>query len=510
MSGESSYGQILRSSSIIGGAQAANYVIGLVRVKVVAMLLGPNGVGLISLYTSATSLLGTVSGLGVGSSGVREIVRAYAADDPAEAARTVTILRRACWATGLFGWLQALALAEPISIWMTGSAEHASAIRILGCTLLLGQISAGQLALLQGLRRIGDLARANVLSSLVGSLATIAIYFFLRETGVVPALVATAAAGLAVSFWFSKRAPVADPPAIAWTETTRGFRRLLGLGLAFMWSGALIAGVDMLTRSVIARDFGIDVAGVYQAAWALSGMFASFVLSAMGADFYPRLTALIHDKERAARAVNEQTEIGILLTLPGLLAIMTFSPLIVEILYTPQFAPAAELLPWMTLGVFGRVISWPLGFVQLALGASRWFAATETIFVCSQAALTLWWLHWFGPIGVAYAFAANYALYTVTMLWVAQKLIGFSWSTSVGRLVATASTFIGAALTARWMLVETALQFCGATILIIGAMFSLRGLAIRLGKERLLSKRLSSTPIGKLFIAQSVGGGDGS
>ena len=101
---KNTYGQILRSSSIVGGAQAANYLIGLARVKLVAMLLGPTGVGLVGLYISATGLLGVISEMGVSSSGVREIVRAYGQDNAEEAARTVLILRRVCWATGLFGW----------------------------------------------------------------------------------------------------------------------------------------------------------------------------------------------------------------------------------------------------------------------------------------------------------------------------------------------------------------------------------------------------------------------
>jgi PST family polysaccharide transporter len=55
----SSYGQILKSSSIVGGAQAINYVVGLLRTKAVALLLGPSGVGLVGLYVSAIGLVGT-------------------------------------------------------------------------------------------------------------------------------------------------------------------------------------------------------------------------------------------------------------------------------------------------------------------------------------------------------------------------------------------------------------------------------------------------------------------
>jgi enterobacterial common antigen flippase len=479
---KNTYGQILRSSSIVGGAQAANYLIGFARVKLVAVLLGPTGVGLVGLYISATGLVGAVSGLGVGSSAVREIVRAYSQGDPQEAACTVIILRRVCWATGFFGWMLAVVFREPISRAISSSSEHAGAIAVLGATLLFSAVSGGQLALLQGLRRIGDLARANVTGAALGSVVTVAIYLTLGSAGIVPALIAAGFVTLACSFWYARRVPVSRS-SVSFGETIIGARRLLGLGLAFMWSAVLVAGIDLLIRAIIARKFGIEGAGIYQASWALSGMFASFVLSAMGADFYPRLTATIHDRALAARTVNEQTEIGVLLALPGLLTAMTWAPLAIKLLYTPQFLPAADLLPWMALGVFGRVISWPVGFLQLALGASRWFAATETIFVGLWAALTYSMCEAFGIIGSAYAFALTYALYTAGMLWVARVLIDFSWSTGTLRLILASATFVGVAYAARFLWSESATLIAGSAVTLVSAAFCLHSLYHRLDRD---------------------------
>ncbi|KAF0206333.1 MAG: polysaccharide transporter PST, partial [Methylocystaceae bacterium] len=172
-----------------------------------------------------------------------------------------------------------------------------------------------------------------------------------------------------------------------------------------------------------------------------------------------------------------------------------------------KFLPAAELLPWMTVGVFGRVVSWPLGFVQLAVGASRWYAATETIFVLLMAGLTLQLMTLFGPVGAAYAFAANYAVYTATMLFVARRLIDFRSSRRVKEEIAAASAFLGLALLSRWTLIDASVQLCAAlTILFTGTVFSLWGLASRAGWSASLSHRLSSTPIGRRFFAKSVRG----
>jgi PST family polysaccharide transporter len=364
----------------------------------------------------------------------------------------------------------------------------------------LSAINSGQLALLQGLRRIGDLARANVFGALASSLVTVLIYFAWGQAGIIPALIVAAFLSLAGSYWFARRVEVA-PVTINWSQTWRGFRRLVGLGLAFMWGAVLIAGLDMFTRSLIARKFGVEAAGIYQAAWALSGVFANFVLSAMATDFYPRLTASIHDKPLAVRTVNEQTEIGVLLALPGLLGALAFAPLVIKLLYTPQFLPAADLLIWMALGVFGRVISWPLGFVQLAMGSSRWFAATETIYVVIQALLTFWLVERCGIIGAAYAFAATYGLYIAAMLSVTHMLIGFSWSNEARKLILVATLFVIAGLALRLVASDAVSLVAGGVLAVASALFSLRALAWRLGEDNRLVKWLLLVPGCRRLVA---------
>jgi antigen flippase len=239
---KNTYGDILRASSIMGGAQALNYLVGMVRVKIIAVLLGPAGVGLIGLYSSALGLVGTVTSLGIASSGVREVALAHGQDDPQAVARTVTVLRRACWATGLLGWALSAALAVPLSRWAFGDTAHAAAIAVLGVTLLLGAISGGQTALLQGVRRIGDLARIQVVAMLLNTVVAIGLYTWLRAEGIVPVLVATAVVSLACSWWFARRVAL-QPVELPWRQTWRETRRLAKLGFAFMWSGLLLAGL---------------------------------------------------------------------------------------------------------------------------------------------------------------------------------------------------------------------------------------------------------------------------
>ena len=59
----------------------------------------------------------------------------------------------------------------------------------------------------------------------------------------------------------------------------------------------------------------------------------------MGADFYPRLTAIANRNEDCNRLVNEQAEIGLLMAGPGILATLTLAPIVITVFYRGDFAP---------------------------------------------------------------------------------------------------------------------------------------------------------------------------
>src|ERR1019366_3144733 len=93
---QASYHRILRSTSIIGGASFINIAIGVLRSKVLAVILGPAGVGLASLYNGLMSTAATAATLGVGPVGTRQIAEAYSQDD----AHALMVARRALfWGT---------------------------------------------------------------------------------------------------------------------------------------------------------------------------------------------------------------------------------------------------------------------------------------------------------------------------------------------------------------------------------------------------------------------------
>ena len=214
----------------------------------------------------------------------------------------------------------------------------------------------------------------------------------------------------------------------------------------------------------------------------------------MGTDFYPRLAAVIEDREAAAREINQQTEIGILLALPGLLGTLVFAKWILWILYSSEFAPAIDVLAWMILGVFGRVVSWPLGYVQVALNAKRWYLGTEISFIAFQAALVNWWVPRHGELGAAYAFFACYAAYFIAMRQISKRLIDFRHSSSAMRLIAFSTLLLAAAMATNRLMAELPAMALGALLTVSGGLWCLRELGHRVGQEHRLIRLAQRIP----------------
>ena len=477
-----SYNQILKSTSIIGGAAGITLLLGMVRMKFAAVLIGPVGVGLVGTYQAIQGMVGTVAGLGIQQSAVRDIAKAVGKGDDDAIGRSVLSLRRICWLTGIIGMIAMIAVAMPLSQYTFESVDYALDIALLGPIIFFVNIQGGQAALLQGMRRIGDLARLNIIGAAVGTVVTVALYSWLGLRGIIPSLLLIAIIQL-IATWFFSRRVVVPKVQLTWKESFNVADSMVRLGLVFMWNGLLLALVAYLTRSWISQELDLVAVGIFSAAFSLSGMFINFILGAMSADYYPRLTEVSHDHNEMRRLVNEQTEIGLLLAVPGLLATLTLAPWLIRLFFTSEFLPAADLLQWFILGCLGRVISWPLGFVMLALAKSKWFFMTETSFNLLHLGMIWIGLGVVGIEGVAIAFFFLYVFYIAAVYGVARYLIEFSWAGATLRLFYMFFPIVVGAFVSGRILSLPVATAMGLIVTTFTSLLCVRGLVQRLGTD---------------------------
>ena len=480
----STYGQIIKSSALIGGSSVFKIALGIVRTKAMAVFLGPAGVGLMGVYSSILDMASMLAGMGINSSGVREIAEAAGTGDTKRIARTVTTLRRVALVLGLLGALLLLLLSRPVARLSFGDVQAASGVALLGLAVFLGAVSGGQLALIQGMRQIGNLARANVLGGLLGTVLSIGIIYVYRQQGIVASLVGVAAMGIAASWWYSRQIEV-EPVAMRAKEVTAQVSALLKLGFVFMACGLMSVAVAYFVRILVMRQLGADAAGYYQSAWTLGGLYVGFILQAMAADFFPRLTAVANDNAECNRLVNEQAEVGLLIAGPGILGTLTFAPLVIQLFYSAKFGPAVEILRWVCLGMMLRVASWPMGFVLGAKGLRQAMLWSETAAYASQLGFTWICLAAFGLSGTGIAFFASYVFYWLLIYGIVRSVSGFRWSVANEKVGLLNAVLMAVVFGAWYIPVSGVAVTIGTVATLFAGIYSLRTLCTVLPPGRL-------------------------
>lgn len=414
--------QIFRASAIIGAASVINVVIGIVKVKVLAVLLGPVGVGLLGLYQNILGVASSLAGCGLANSGVRQLAASQ------ENAATLALVRKALFYAnlllGLAGMVLLWLLREPVAQWVFGNTEHVAEVGYLGVGVLLTLLAGSQTALLQGMRRIGDLGRVQVLSALAGAVTGIVAVWLWGRAGMMAFILAGPAAAVLVAAWYARRLPRPEA-GHDWGELHRQWQAMFSLGIPLMAAGLLTLVVQLVARSLVMQSLGLEATGYFQAAWIISMTYLGFVLNAMGADYYPRLTSVIQDRERAIKMVNEQTEMLLLLAGPVLLAMMTLAPWVIELLYAKSFAPATEILRWQVMGDIVKVMTWPMGFVVLAQGRGAVFIGTQLNWNVVYLVFLWFGLPELGLVAMGIGFFLAYLAQVAIVRGVAGRLIGF-------------------------------------------------------------------------------------
>ena len=441
-----SYKSIFKATTLFGGVQLYQILINVIRSKFVAVLLGTAGMGIQGLLQSTLQFVQSISSLGLSGSAVRDVSEANGSGNMEKISRTVTTLRRLVWFTGLAGMIAVMALSPVLSKLTFGSYDYTVPFILLSCILLLDQLASGQRVVLQGLRRLKDLARASAIGATVGLIATVPIYYAFGIKGIVPTLILNSAISLVVSWLFSRKVTVPKAEMTA-QETWQDGKLMVKMGIAMSVSGILVTGAAYVLRSFIMHNGGTAAVGLFQAGFVIINTYVGMVFTAIGTDYYPRLAEVNKDNEECRKIVSRQGEIATHILSPLLCFCVLLMPFIIKILYSNQFLEATPFVLWCCPGMMFKLASWLIAFQFVAKAESKLFFFTEFTANTSYLLLSILGYKLGGLQGLGIAFTVNYFLYTVLVYAIAAKRYGFVFSREFTLSFSFQLLLVGGALT---------------------------------------------------------------
>ena len=332
-----SYSHVLKYTGLFGGVQGLNILVGLVRNKLIAEILGPAGMGLASLFNSTVTFISQATNFGISFSAVKHVSELFDSGDEAAVAHFIKVIRAWSLLTALIGMLVCIVAGPLLSNYTFSWGDHTLHFVLLSPAVGLLAITGGETAILKGARRLRELAVIQVYSMLAALVVAVPIYFLFNQSGIVPVIVLMALTSMLLTIRHSYR---------LYPLQLRGAKGILGegmemvkLGVAFVIAGVMGSGSEVLIRSILNVSGDLDVVGLYNAGFMLTVTYAGMVFSAMETDYFPRLSSVHHDVAATNLTVNRQIEVSLLIVSPMLAVLIVGLPVFIPLLFSQKFLP---------------------------------------------------------------------------------------------------------------------------------------------------------------------------
>lgn len=401
--------RVLKVMSVFGGVQALGVLCSIVRIKFVALWLGPAGIGLFGIFNGATEMLKTLTQLGFRDSSVRDVVAHRSAPS---LGKIITVIRRWGFILGIFGALVMAGAAPLLSMKTFGSYEHTLSFVTLGLALFLMSLASAEQAVMQGMERLRGLAKASVFGVVAGLLVSLPLYRFWGLASVVPSIIAYSAATCAALIWYRVRG-IKTQERVTLADTLSTGRRFIMLGI-YMTSADFIAQlVSYIFLSWLNMGAGGSEVGYYQAGFTIVNRYIGLVLTAMVVEYYPRLSSALPYPRRIPVFVAHEMLLLLLVIVPAVMIFIPLAPWVVSLLYTADFAVTVPFVTLAMTGVLFRAIACSLAYVILAKGDGITYLVSESLSAATALVLNITAYRFWGLAGLGVSYTVWYFVYFI-------------------------------------------------------------------------------------------------
>ena len=428
-----SYNHILKYTGIFGGVQGLNILIGLVRNKIVAWLLGPGGMGLTALFNSTVNFISQATNLGISFSAVRHVSELFDHGDQQQLEHFIKVVRGWSLLTALLGMFVCILVGPLLSNYTFSWGDHTLHFVLLSPAVGLMAITGGETAILKGARRLKSLAVIQVFTVIAALVLSVPLYYFFGQSAIVPVIVLMALFAMLITIHYSYR---------LYPLRLRGARGILGqgmemvrLGVAFVLAGIFGSGAEMLVRSYLNVTADLDVVGLYNAGFMLTVTYAGMVFSAMETDYFPRLSAVGNDSRILSDTVNRQIEVSMLIVSPMLATLIITLPILIPLLFSSEFMPVVAMGQVAVFSMYLKAISLPISYLLLARGNSLAYLVIEGVDSLFLVLFMIWGYNQWGLLGTGIALDLFYLLDLVIITLYTHFRYGYRLSLPVLQII---------------------------------------------------------------------------
>lgn len=413
---------LLKTSALNGVAVLIKTATMFILNKILAVYVGPAGYAAIGQFQNFIQMVTTFAG-----SAINTAVIKYTAEYHEDETKQRAIWKAAGSSVLIFSFIFSLIILifqKQLSLYIFQTTAYQSVFAWFAAFLVLFNLNTLFLAILNGKKEVLKLVVANIAGSILSLLVTGFLAFQYHLYGALIALSIYQSIAFFVTLFLCYKAN--------WFKISYLFGRIepqIAKNFAAFAFMALVSAIcvplsQMVIRSYLSQEFGLNYAGYWEAMIRLSAAYLMLVTTTLGVYYLPRLAELTHLDE-----IKKEVYLGYKFIFPlavvGGLCVYVMRDWIITLLFSHAFMPMRDLFLWQMIGDSLKIGSWILAYLMLSKAMTKLFVITEIIFSTSLILLTYIFTQVFGFEGVSIAYLINYATYWLVLsLFVFKNISG--------------------------------------------------------------------------------------
>ena len=402
---------LIKTSIYSSISQAIRIATAFIVNKMVAIFIGPSGLAILGNFQNTLNIL---SGLSTGAinSGVVKYTAEYA-NDPVNLKKLFSTSLRIVFMSSLIVSLITIFLSNYLSHKILHSTTYAWLFLLFGVSVFFYSSNTILLSVLNGKKEIRKFTIVNISSSILSLLLTSTLIYYKQLTGALFSLVIAQSCFFFITFfvisrcsWFSL--------SLFTKKISRPVIKNLSRFSAMGITSAIMVPLSLLfIRNLLISQVSADAAGYWEGITRISSNYLMLVTTTLSIYYLPKLSETHNPAELRGEIWNGY-KIIMPIVIIGAAAVYIFRVFIIHLLFSHRFGPMEPLFLFQLVGDILKIASWLLAFLMLAKAMARMYIITEIIFNSTYVLLSWVFVHFYGLVGVTYAYATNYLLYFTT------------------------------------------------------------------------------------------------
>ncbi|WP_179995263.1 O-antigen translocase [Acinetobacter sp. YH16053] len=403
---------LLKTSALNGVAVLIKTATMFILNKILAVYVGPAGYAAIGQFQNFIQMVTTFAG-----SAINTAVIKYTAEYHEDETKQRAIWKAAGSSVLIFSFIFSLIILifqKQLSLYIFQTTAYQSVFAWFAAFLVLFNLNALFLAILNGKKEILKLVVANIAGSILSLLVTgfLAVQYHLY--GALVALSIYQSIAFFVTLFLCYKANWFKISYLLGRIEPKIAKNFAAFALMALVSAICVPLSQMAIRTYLTQEFGLNYAGYWEAMIRLSAAYLMLVTTTLSVYYLPRLAELTHLDE-----IKKEVYLGYKFIFPlavvGGMCVYVLRDWIIALLFSHAFMPMRDLFLWQMIGDSLKIGSWILAYLMLSKAMTKLFVITEIIFSIFLILLTYIFTQVFGFEGVSIAYLINYATYWVVM-----------------------------------------------------------------------------------------------